>query len=192
MHWKKSQFIRPIYYILVILTGLAYQECLLIQWYLIFIGCQTPFVRSESDENGEVWKLHDMMRCSTVTSQSACFHSNSSYVVMWVKQNSDKGFVATNPSLTCSSVLCFWYSQPLDSSYQTFHCWFRHLFCLRPLYTEWPSPSSPTETSRLLQIKLQDISFFQNNRPAMFSVPCRCLPLPQVSVCCLFKLWSVN
>ena len=72
-------------------------------------------------------------------------------------------------------------SHPPDSSHQTVHCWFPRLFCFQsfpflsdrnPLWT----PSN--RTSRHF--------FFQNNRPAMFSVPHCCLPLPQV---CLVSVW---
>ena len=46
------------------------------------------------------------------------------------------------------SLLCFWYyqSQPLDSSYQTLHCWFLCLFCLSaPLHwMTFPSLSDRT------------------------------------------------
>ena len=45
------------------------------------------------------------------------------------------------------SLLCFWYSQPPDSSHQTLHCCrFLRLLCFRSIYMEWPSPSCPTET----------------------------------------------
>ena len=38
---------------------------------------------------------------------------------------------------------------------------------------KWLSASFPTETlSGLLQIRPQDVSFFRNNKPAMFSVSC--------------------
>ena len=58
------------------------------------------------------------------------------------------------------SPLCFWYSQPPDSSHRTFLCWFPRLFCFRSITMEWPSPSSPTETlSGLLRIKAQGVSF---------------------------------
>ena len=47
-----------------------------------------------------------------------------------------------------------------NSSYQTFHCWFLHLFRLWPLYIKLPSPSTPTKTlSGLLQMKPPDNSF---------------------------------
>ena len=59
-----------------------------------------------------------------------------------------------------NSPLCFWYSQPPDLSYHTFHCWFSCFFCLRSLYMEWPSLSSPTETlSGLLQIPSPRVTF---------------------------------
>ena len=58
----------------------------------------------------------------------------------------------------------------------------RAFLSLDPLHG-MTSPSSRTETlSRLLQIKPVDISFAQNNRPARFSVPGFCLPLPKVCV----------
>ena len=63
------------------------------------------------------------------------------------------------------SALCFWYSKPPDSAYETFHCWFPHLFCLRPLYMEWPSLPCPTETvPGLFQIQPQVLSLFQNQQ----------------------------
>ena len=59
-------------------------------------------------------------------------------------------------------------TQPPDSSLQTFHCCFSHLFWLHPLYIQWPSPSSPTETfSGWLQIQPQDGSF-----PKTIDLPC--------------------
>ena len=45
--------------------------------------------------------------------------------------------VFNTPSRT-PATLCFWYSQPPDSSYRTFRCCFPRLFCLRSLYMEWP------------------------------------------------------
>ena len=41
-------------------------------------------------------------------------------------------FNFTHPSIH-SALLCFWYFQPPDSWYQTFHCCFPHLFCLQLL-----------------------------------------------------------
>ena len=75
-----------------------------------------------------------------------------------------------SPSLTILMVsvdvkLCFRYSQPPDSSHPTLHCWFLRLFCFRSLYMEWPSPSSPTETS-LDSFKYKHF-FSQKCRPAM-------------------------
>ena len=74
------------------------------------------------------------------------------------------------------ALLCFWYSQSLDSLSQTLQCWFPRLFhCqfpyLQHLYVEWPSPSCLKETlSGLLQIQPQNLSFFsQNSRPVIFS-----------------------
>ena len=45
--------------------------------------------------------------------------------------------VFNTPSRT-PATLCFWYSQPPDSSYRTFRCCFPRLFCLRSLNMEWP------------------------------------------------------
>ena len=67
-----------------------------------------------------------------------------------------KCITRTAPSYVCDrmsstlhtlsySPLCFWYSQPPESSHQTFHCWFPRLFCFRSLRMEWP-PSPSTET----------------------------------------------
>ena len=65
-------------------------------------------------------------------------------------------------------------------------CTFPGLFCLQPLYLEWPSPSSLTETlSGLLQIKPQDISF-----PKTIDLPC--FPFSASSLCCLFKLCIIK
>ena len=51
------------------------------------------------------------------------------------------------------SLLCFWYSQCPDSSHQTLHCWFPHLFWFWTICMEWSSPSSQTETfSGLIQV----------------------------------------
>ena len=73
------------------------------------------------------------------------------------------------------SLLGFQYSQPPESSYQTTTVG-SHTFCLWAHYMEWPSPSSPAETFYgLLHIKSH--FFFQNNRPAIFSIPCCCFPL---------------
>ena len=64
-------------------------------------------------------------------------------------------------------------------------------FCLPHLYRDCPSHSSTTETlSGLLQIKHKTFVSLQNlvYRPAMFTVPCWCLPPPHASICCPFTL----
>ena len=67
------------------------------------------------------------------------------------------------------SLLCFWYSQPSDSSYQAFHCQFLHLFWLQPLYMEWPCLPLQKKCS-LDSIKSNLKTFvFRNNKPAPFS-----------------------
>ena len=55
----------------------------------------------------------------------------------------------------------FSYPHSPGFSLQIIHCWFLRLFCLRPLYMEWPSPSSPTETLSGLQTNRRQL-FFQN------------------------------
>ena len=85
------------------------------------------------------------------------------------------------------SPLCFWYRQSPDPSYQTFHRWFPHLFCLQSLYMEWPSPSSLKETlSGLLQIRPKNISFSKTIDPLFFP---SALLLPSfISPCSYFSL----
>ena len=54
-----------------------------------------------------------------------------------------------------------------------------------------PSPSSSDRNSVWTPSNITSRHFlFQNNRPAMFSIPHCNLPLPQVPVCCLF--WLLN
>ena len=61
-----------------------------------------------------------------------------------------------------------------------------HAFSM-PLYAEWPSPSSPTETlSGLLQIKPQNVSFPKTTDLSFFG---SALPSSSASIlCCLFTL----
>ena len=74
---------------------------------------------------------------------------------------------------------------PRHSSYQTLHRWFPRLFCLRSLYIEWPSPSSPTETLSAGTPSSQNSRhlFSQYYRPAMFF--CSVLLFLSVSSQCL-------
>ena len=71
------------------------------------------------------------------------------------------------------SLLCFWYyqshSQPLDSSYQTFHCWFLCLFCLQCLYMEQPSCFSLTLSERNRKVVVTD--WFLSPVPFLSSAP---------------------
>ena len=97
----------------------------------------------------------------------------------------------THTALTCLwlfdfthlpySPLCFWHSQPPDSSHQTLHCWFPRAFSVFS-----PSPSSPTETlSGLLQIKPQDISFSK-------TIALPCFPFHAVVFLCRKSLFGVR
>lgn len=56
-----------------------------------------------------------------------------------------------------------------SSLYQTLHQCFSCLFCLKPLYLEWPSPSSPTKTlSGLIQIQPWTFLFWRQKTYNVF------------------------
>ena len=61
----------------------------------------------------------------------------------------------THPPILSTLLLILSASRFHAPDFSCLHCWFPRLFCLRFIYMEWPSPSSPTETfSGLSQVYL--------------------------------------
>ena len=111
------------------------------------------------------YKLNNTRSCECIV--------NCSVLSLWLSST----FLHTLPY----SPLFFWYSQLPGFSHHTFHCWLPRLFCLQPLYLEWPSPSSPTQTlTGLLQIKPQDISFSKTTDLPFHTAAFLCLKFPFV------------
>ena len=65
----------------MLVIGLAYQECLSIIRYAVFIGCQWPVSDQNQMRTERVWNLQYTVICLTVTSQTVVSHSRWLYIM---------------------------------------------------------------------------------------------------------------